>query len=53
MCLSDDLLASELHSDATWHKVPDEKGVNAQRRLHELAFERVRRRRESPSEDQG
>ncbi|MBA3266861.1 MAG: polyphosphate kinase 1, partial [Acidimicrobiia bacterium] len=50
VCLSDDMLASELHSDATWHKVPSEKDVNAQRRLHELAFERVRRRRESSSE---
>ncbi|MGI9023857.1 MAG: RNA degradosome polyphosphate kinase, partial [Acidimicrobiales bacterium] len=46
VCLSDDLLASELHADGTWHKVPAEKGIDAQRRLHELAFERVRRRRE-------
>jgi len=50
VCLSDDMLASELHSDATWHKVPSEKDVNAQRRLHELAFERVRRRREPSTE---
>jgi len=46
VCLSDDLLASELHADGSWHKVTVEKEVNAQLRLHELAFERARRRRD-------
>jgi len=46
VCLADDLLASVLHADGSWHKVPCEKDVNAQSRLHELAFERVRRRRD-------
>ncbi len=47
VCLSDDLLASELHADGSWHKLEVEKGVNGQLRLHELAFERGRRRREA------
>ncbi len=46
VCLEDDLLASVLHADGSWHKVPCEEGVNAQSRLHELAFDRVRRRRD-------
>ncbi|MDQ6797202.1 MAG: RNA degradosome polyphosphate kinase, partial [Actinomycetota bacterium] len=47
VCLSDDLLASELNADGSWHKVDVEKEVNAQFRLHDLAFERARRRREA------
>jgi len=47
VCLSDDLLASELHADGSWHKVEPAKDVNAQRRLHDLAFDRARRRREA------
>ncbi len=47
VCLSDDLLASELNADGSWHKVAVEKEINAQLRLHDLAFERVRRRREA------
>ena len=46
VCLGDDVLASELHADGSWHKVKEEKGVNAQVRLQEMAFERARRRRE-------
>jgi len=47
VCLSDDLLASELHADGSWHEVETEKQVNVQLRLHDLAFERARRRRET------
>jgi polyphosphate kinase len=47
VCRADDMLASELHADGTWHKVPTAKGVSAQARLQELAFERARRRRET------
>jgi len=47
VCLSDDLLASELHPDGSWQEVAVEKEVNAQLRLHELALERGRRRREA------
>ncbi len=41
----DDTLAWTLAGDASWTKVPTEKGVNAHLRLQELAFERARRRR--------
>ena len=44
--LADDSLAWELHPDGTWIKVPTKVGVNAHRRLQELALERARRRRE-------
>jgi len=46
VCLEDDVLASELHADGSWHKVETVKGLNAQSRLQELAFERARRHRE-------
>jgi polyphosphate kinase len=45
VCLSDDVLASELRADGSWHKVEEKEGINAQLRLQELAFERARRRR--------
>jgi polyphosphate kinase len=47
--LADDNLASELHADGRWHKVPTEKDVNAHQRLQELAYERARRRRDPDS----
>jgi polyphosphate kinase len=47
VCLSDDLLASELHPDGSWDKITTEKEINAQVRLHELAFDRGRRRHKS------
>jgi len=43
VCLSDDLLASELNPDGSWQKIATEKEINAQLRLHELAFDRGRR----------
>ena len=46
VCLSDDVLASELRPDGSWHKVEEKEGVNAQVRLQELAFDRARRRRD-------
>ncbi|HEX2273346.1 MAG TPA: RNA degradosome polyphosphate kinase, partial [Acidimicrobiales bacterium] len=45
VCLADDVLASELHPDGSWHKIEEKEGINAQLRLQELAFERARRRR--------
>ena len=53
VCLSDDALASELQSDGSWHKVPVDKGVNAQLRHQELAFERARRRRDHDTIEDG
>jgi polyphosphate kinase len=38
--LADDVLASELHHDGTWHKVPKVHGLDAQAELHRLAVER-------------
>ncbi len=38
--LADDVLASELHFDGTWHKVPTVHGLDAQAELHRLAVER-------------
>ncbi len=46
VCLSDDVLASELRPDGSWHKVEEKEGINAHVRLQELAFERGRRRRD-------
>jgi polyphosphate kinase len=46
VCLSDDVLASELRPDCSWHKVEEKEGINAQVRLQELAFDRARRRRD-------
>jgi polyphosphate kinase len=46
--LSDDCLAWEL-DDCHWEKVPTTVGINAHRRLQDLAVERARRRRESDS----
>ncbi len=40
--LADDVLAWELAPDGTWNRVPERKGVNAQRRLRELATARAR-----------
>ena len=40
--LADDVLAWELHADGSWHKVPTERGVDAQERLMSLATERGR-----------
>ena len=39
--LADDVLASELHADGSWHKVPTIRGLDAQAELHRLAVERV------------
>jgi polyphosphate kinase len=44
LSLADDTLAWALGADGTWAKVPTERGINAQARLQELAFERARRR---------
>jgi polyphosphate kinase len=44
--LADDVLAWELGGDGTWHKVPTERGFNAQKHFQEQATERARRRRE-------
>ena len=38
--LDDDELAWELDADGTWHKVPSERGLDAQRVLQGLAVER-------------
>ena len=38
--LADDVLAWELESDGSWHRVPRGPGVNAQERLKELALQR-------------
>ncbi len=39
--LADDVLASELAADGSWHKVPTVRGLDAQEELHRLAVERV------------
>ena len=44
--LADDALAWDLQPDGSWTNVPTKVGVNAHRRLQELAIERARRRRE-------
>jgi polyphosphate kinase len=41
-CIDDDALAWELAGDGAWSKVPARRGLNAQRRLQELALERAR-----------
>ena len=41
--LADDVLASELHADGSWHNVPRVRGLDAQAELHRLAVERVSR----------
>jgi hypothetical protein len=40
--LEDDLLAWELGPDGVWRRVPVVHGVNAHRRLEELALARAR-----------
>ena len=40
--LADDVLAWELHADGSWHKVPTERGIDAQEELMSLATERGR-----------
>jgi len=47
--LADDTLAWALGPDGRWAKVPTVTGLNAQRRLQELALERARQRREPES----
>jgi len=42
--LADDVLAWELASDGTWHKVECVEGVSAQHRLADLAIERAQQR---------
>ena len=37
--LADDVLASELASDGSWHKVPTVKGISSHQRFKELALE--------------
>jgi polyphosphate kinase len=41
--LADDVLAWELDPDGSWHKVPTAEGLDAQRRMYELALGRARR----------
>jgi polyphosphate kinase len=41
--LADDVLASELHSDGTWHGPAENGTLNAQARLEEVARDRARR----------
>jgi polyphosphate kinase len=43
VCLADDVLAWELEADGEWRKVPTVHGVEAQRRMYELALLRARR----------
>ena len=43
--LADDVQAWRLGPSGAWERVPTERGLNAQVRLQELAFERGRRRR--------
>jgi polyphosphate kinase len=43
--MQDDALAWTLGSDATWSKIQDDRGIDAQQRLQELAVERVGSRR--------
>ena len=49
LVLSDDTNAWALRPDGSWHRVEQHIGLNAQRRLQELARERARRRREPES----
>jgi polyphosphate kinase len=41
--LADDVLASELRPDGSWHKVPRVRDLDAQAELHRLAVERAAR----------
>ena len=41
--LADDVLAWELDADGVWRKVPTIEGIDAQRRMYELALLRARR----------
>ena len=41
--LADDVLASELSPDGSWHKVPTVRRLDAQEELHRLAVERAAR----------
>ena len=41
--LRDDVLAWELDSDGTWHKVPRQRGIDAQEELYRLTVERAAR----------
>jgi polyphosphate kinase len=41
--LADDVLAWELEPDGVWRKVPTVEGIDAQRRMYELALLRARR----------
>jgi polyphosphate kinase len=41
--LADDVLASELNPDGSWHKVPTVRRLDAQEELHRLAVERTAR----------
>jgi polyphosphate kinase len=45
--LADDTNAWALRPDSTWERVPTVNGINAQRRLQELARDRARRRRDA------
>ncbi len=47
--LADDTHAWALGSDGDWERIPTRHGVDAQRKLQELALERARRRREPDS----
>src|SRR5262249_55664563 len=41
--LADDVLAWELQGNGSWTKVPTVRGIDAQRRMYELALTRARR----------
>jgi len=40
--LADDVLAWELDTDGSWQRVPETRGLNAQRQLQDLAVQRAR-----------
>lgn len=46
LVFADDTNSWSLGSDRRWRRIPTRQGINAQRRLKELAIGRARRRRE-------
>jgi polyphosphate kinase len=49
LIFADDTNSWELRPDRRWRRIPTRRGVNAQRRLREMAIDRARRRREPES----
>ena len=47
LVFADDTNSWVLGPDRRWRRVPTRRGINAQRRLRELAIDRARRRRDS------